>query len=111
MRADSLLFATLVMRAISFGKQPPLVSQSTMHIRAGFFRGLPRGQRVFRLILVAIESMFRVVKDDFAVVFEKSDRVRDHREVFIGRGAQHFGDVQQPGFADDGDDGSSSFEQ
>ncbi len=30
MRADSLLFASFVMRAISCGKRPPLVSQSTI---------------------------------------------------------------------------------
>ena len=80
-------------------------------IRARFFRRLPGGQRVFGLVFVAVESMFGVVDDDFAVVFEKLDRVADHREIFIRRGAEHFRDVQQPGFADDRDHRRFGFEQ
>ena len=73
-------------------------------LRARLLGGLPRGQRVFRLVLETVEAVFGVVDDRFAVVLQKADGVADHRQVFVRLGAQHLGDVQQPRLADDGDD-------
>ena len=68
------------------------------------------GERVFRFVLVTVKGMFRVVNHRLAMAFEKFHGVRDHREVFVRRGAEHLSDVKQPGFADDGDDGRFGFE-
>ena len=54
--------------------------------------------------------MFRVVKTPLPVILEKPDGVRDHGQVLVGRGAEDFRDVQQPGFADDRDDRSLGLE-
>ena len=72
--------------------------------RARLFGGLPGGQRVFRLVLVTVKTVFGVVNDRLAVVLQKTDGVADHGEIFIRLGAEDFRDVQQPGFADDGHD-------
>ena len=78
--------------------------------RARLLRRLPRGQRVFGFVLVTVETVFGVVDDRFAVVFQKADGVADHGQIFVRLGAEHFGDVQQPGLADDGHDGRLGFE-
>ena len=54
--------------------------------------------------------MLRVVDDFFAVIFEITDRVADHAQIFVRLGAQDFRDVEQPRLADDGDDGGLGFE-
>ena len=55
--------------------------------------------------------MFGVIENNFAVVFEKLDRVGDHGQVFIRRDAEHFGHMQKPRFAHDGDNRCLRFEQ
>ena len=80
-------------------------------VGARLLRRLPGGQGVFGFVLVAVEGVLGVVDDDLAVVLEVPDGVADHGEVLVGRGAQDFLDVQQPGLAEDGDDGRLGLEQ
>ena len=42
---------------------------------------------------------------------EVAHGVGDHGEVFLRRDAEDFGDVEQPGFAEDGDDGRVGVEE
>ena len=72
-------------------------------IGTGLLGRLPRGQRVLGLILEAVEAVLGIVHHGFSVVFQEADRVADHADVLIGLGPQHLGDVQEPGFAHDGD--------
>ena len=72
-------------------------------IRTGLFGRLPRGQRVLRIILVAIQRMLGIVNHLALVLFEKRNRVGDHCDVFLRRGSQHFLHMQQPRFAKNGD--------
>ena len=76
----------------------------------GFFRRLPSGQSVVSFIFEAVEAMLGIINHAFAVISEKADRVADHREVLLRLGPQHFGDMKQPGLADDRHHGSLRFE-
>lgn len=74
-------------------------------------RGVERLERVVGIIFIAVEKMFSVVDDLPAILHEMADGVADHGEVFLGRGAQNLGDVEEPGFAKDGDDGRAGIEE
>ena len=80
-------------------------------IGAGLFRGLPGGEGVFGVQLVAVETMFGVINDELAVVFEEFDGVGDHGQVFLRRATQDFPDVQHGGLAENGDDRRGSLDQ
>ena len=87
-----------------FARQRAAVGVAQHHkISPGLLRCEPRGQRVPRVVLVAVERMLGVVDDFFALLFQEPDRVADHRQVFLRRRAQHFLHVQQPRLAKDGD--------
>ena len=60
---------------------------------------------------VAIEKVFRVIDDFASLFFENGDGVGDHAKVLDGGGAKNFFDVQEPAFAEDGDDGGFCFEE
>ena len=77
----------------------------------GILRGLERGQRVLRVILVTVEEMFGVVNDFLAVLLEIADRLADHREVFFGRRADYLAHVQRPRFAHERDHGRVGLHQ
>ena len=78
-----------------FVRQTAAVGVAEHHeIRARLFRRLPRGEGVFGIELVAVETMLGVVDDEFAVVLQKSHGVADHREIFIRRAAQDLLHVQ-----------------
>jgi hypothetical protein len=87
------------------------VSQSTTASAPACSRRLPGGQGVFRVVLVAVEAVFRVVDDHRPVVLQIADGVGDHGEVLVGRCAQHLFDVEQPGLAEDGDHRRLGLEQ
>ena len=55
--------------------------------------------------------MFGVINDEFPVSFRKRTVSRNHRQVFVGLGAQHFLHVQQPCFAVNGDHRGFRIEQ
>ena len=81
------------------------------HVGARTLGGLPRGERVLRIVLVAIERVLGVVHDELSVLFQASHRVGHHRQVLFRRGLQYVMHVQQPGLSVDGDDGRSGREQ
>ena len=110
-RVVSFPRAAAVMAATSRGKDPAVGVAEHDKIRAGLLRRLPGRQRVFGIVLVPVEGVLGVVNDELAVVLEKAHRVADHRQVLIGRRAQDFLDVQQPGLAEDRDDGRLGVEQ
>lgn len=78
---------------------------------AGVIGGLEGLDCVIGVFAEAIEEVFSVVEDGAAVLFEVSDGFVDHGEVFLGGDAENLCDVEEPGFADDGDDGGFSFEE
>ena len=87
--------------AAHFARHRTAVRVAQHHdVGPGILRGLERGQRVPRVILVPVEEMFGVVNDFLAVLLEEADRVTDHRQVFLGRRADHFAHVQRPRLAD-----------
>ena len=70
--------------------------------------GIPRGaecfQRIFGIVLVAVEKMFGVVEDFAAVFFKMGHRIGDHGKVLLGSDIENLCDMQQPCLADDCDD-------
>jgi hypothetical protein len=102
-----LLEASAVTRLISFGIG---IAKHDV-VRSGFLRRLPGRQGILGLVFKTVKSVFRIVDDRSAVSLEESDALGDHCQVLSRGGAQHFGDVQQPAFADDGDDRCFRFEQ
>ena len=103
-RAVTLPRAARVISAIS-ARQRSAVGVAERHdVGARSLGGLPGGERVLAVVLVAVERVFGVVDDEPAVVLQMSDRVSDHREVLLGRRLQNLPDVQQPRLAEDGDD-------
>ena len=62
--AIQLDLANATVFAISLGKRPPFVSQSTMQSGARLLRRLPVARGVFGFVRVTIKSYARVV-DDF----------------------------------------------
>ena len=59
------------MPAISLGQAAAVGVAQHDEIRAGLFRGLPGGQGVFGIVLVAVESVLGVVNHIFAVVLQE----------------------------------------
>ena len=68
-------------------KAPTIGIAQNDKISAALLRRLPGRERIFRLIGVAIKTVFSIVDDKLSVVFEIPNRVADHREIFIRRGA------------------------
>ncbi len=66
--------------------------------------GLQRPQRVFGVLLEAVEAMLGVIHDLPALGLAISDRVGDHPQVFIERCADHFLDLKIPRLAHNGKD-------
>ena len=71
------------------------------HVRTRLLGGLPGGDGVFRVELVAVEAMLGVVDDELPVVLEVTHGVADHAEVFVRRAAQDFLHMQHGGLAVD----------
>ena len=78
---------------------------------AAFRRGFEGGQRVLGRVLVAVEKMLGVIHHLAAVFHQMGHRVADHRAVFLHRGAQDFGDLHFPAFAENRDHRRLRFEQ
>ena len=68
-------------------------------------------QRVVGIGLVAIEEMLRVIHHLFALLLEVANRVADHAQVLIQRGAQDVGNLIIPTLAKDGDGGCAGLQQ
>jgi len=75
------------------------------------FRRDQGSEGVIGIVLEAVEKVLGIVDDLPALGDEMAHRVLDHGEVFLGRGADDFGDMEQPRLADDGHDGSPGVEQ
>ncbi len=80
-------------------------------IRARFFRRLPRRKRVIGIQFETVERMLGVVDDEFAVVFQETHGVADHREIFFRRASQNFLHVQHRGLAVNRHDGRAGFDE
>ena len=76
-----------------------------------FGGGFKSAEGVIGIGGVAIKEVFGVIDDFASLFFEKGDGVGDHAKVFDGGGAKDFFDVQEPAFAEDGDDGGFCFEE
>ncbi len=83
---------------------PPFVSHSTSVRRPGVAGGPERGQGVGGIVLVAVEVVLGVVDQLAAGAERQPNRVGDHRQVLLRRGAQDVADVEQPALAEDRDD-------
>ena len=80
---------------------PPLVSHRTS-VRAPGLAGRPKVvERVAAVGLVAVEEVLGVVDRLAPAVGDEADRVRDHVEVLLRRGAEDLGHVEQPRLAED----------
>ena len=82
-------------------KRTPIRVAEHQHIGPGVAGGTQRVERVFGVVLVAVEKMLGVIENLAAVLFKERHRVGDHREVFIRRHIQNLRDMEQPGLADD----------
>ena len=63
--------------------------------------GFEHAQRELGVAAVAVEEVFGVEQHLHARVPQELDRVTDHRDAFIERGAQRLGDVVVPALPDD----------
>ena len=61
-------------------------------------------------ILVAVEEVFRIVDYLATVLLEVAGGVTNHGLVFLLGGAEDFGHMEAPAFAEEGDGGSLSIE-
>ena len=90
--------------ALDFARQCAAVGVAKNNARGpGFGSRPPGGQGVIGFILEPIERVLRIIHNDLSVIAEKSDCLRDHGQILIGRDPKHFLDVQEPTLADDGD--------
>ncbi len=80
-------------------------------IRARFFGGLPRRERVIGIQFESVKRVLGVVDHKFPVIFQEFHRVADHREIFLRRAAQNFFDMQHRSLAVDCDDGRAGFDE
>jgi hypothetical protein len=58
-----------------------------------------------------VKEVFGIVDGFTAFFFEEGDGIRDHTEIFYGRGPEDFFNVKEPAFPEDGDDGGFGFEE
>ena len=58
---------------------------------------------VLGIVLVSIEAVLRVVNHELTLVLEEANSVTNHRQIFIGRGAEDFLHMEKPGLAVKGD--------
>ena len=91
-------------RVISQGSVPPLVSHSTSTSAPPSIAARSVSKPYSKSSLHAVEEVLGVVDHFFAEAFQVAQAVADHAQIFVGRGLQHFGDVQHRRFADDGHD-------
>src|SRR5205823_1793286 len=73
--------------------------------------GLQRTQREIAVVDIAVEEVFGIVDDFFAVVLQVADGFADDGEVFVFGDAERAGNVQVPALAEDGDDRGSGVDQ
>ncbi len=64
--------------------------------------GFERFERVERIRLEPVEKMLGIVNDPAASGAQVGHRLLDDAQVVLQRGEQHVGDVQGPGFAEEG---------
>ena len=69
-------------------------------VRAAAFSRLQRLESVFRVRLVAVKEMFRIVNHLFGMVLEVVDGRLDHVEILLERRADNVGDVQIPALSE-----------
>ena len=72
---------------------------------AGIGSGFDGLERVIGIFAEAVEEVLGIIQHLATVLFEVSDRIRDHREVFLQSDLEDFRDMQRPGFAHDGHGG------
>ena len=63
--------------------------------------GAQRLERVARVRAIAVEEVLGVVDDALLFAAQERDRVFDHAQVLVERGAQDLGHVERRGFAED----------
>ena len=86
------------------------VAQDQDRRAAGASR-LQRLQRVFGILLEAVEEMLGVVEHFAALGETICRRIADHVQIFFERGAEHLAHLHVPGFADKRDDRGLPFDQ
>ena len=80
-------------------------------VRAAVSRGLKRLESVTPVVLRPVEEMFGVVNHLATVRLQMSHRLTNHRQIFLWSHPQHFGHLQKPSLAKDGDGWSPGIEQ
>ena len=78
---------------------------------AGLGGGAETGRGVGRILLPAVDGVLAVVDDLAAVGLQERHSVGDHREVLLGRAAQHLADVEGGGLTVDGHDRGLDLEE
>jgi len=71
--------------------------------RARFGGGGHAAQRVGHVLAPGVEEVLGVVDHRLALSDQKTHRVVDHAQILVAAHAQHFGEVQAPGLAHEGD--------
>src|SRR5207302_5097458 len=72
---------------------------------------LQRANRIFRICAITIKEMFSVINYKRNPRSQIGDGVGDDVEVLVRLDAERISDVEQPGLAENGDDGSFGFQQ
>ena len=71
-------------------------------VRASLMGGLDGRQRVVWILAKAVEEMLGVIEDLAIMLLQEANRVGDHGEILLEADPKHLGDVQRPGFTNDG---------
>lgn len=93
------------------GESAPIGIAEDEVVGSCFRGGFESAEGVIGIGGVAIEKVFGVIDDFASLFFENGDGVGNHAEVFDGGGAKDFFDVQEPAFAEDGNDGGFCLEE
>ena len=80
-------------------------------VGAAALGGLPGGERVSGIVLVAVEGVLGVVDDEAALLGQEPHRLLDHRQVLVRRRLEHFAHMQQPRLAENRHDGRFRVDQ
>ena len=79
-----ILVTSPTIASTSCGSVPPLVSHEYDPAGAGIVSGLRAGERVFRIVLVAVEEMLAIEQHFAARGLRGLDRLFDGGEIFLG---------------------------
>src|SRR5262249_59540 len=83
-------------------KCAPVGIAQNQNVAASFLGSTKSAQSVLSVSLKAIKEMFGIVDHLFKPAKQKTDGIRDHRQVFLDRCLQRLGDVKIPRFSEDG---------